>query len=485
MKILYYNWAPFDDMDNGGGVAVYQRNLINNLTVNSEMSLYFLSSGLAYDGTKRKAYIEPTPNVLGQKCHSFQIVNSPVMSPAIMMFHKISVYLNDDELYYAMKDFIISQGGFDVIHYNNLEGLSLKVLSLKKDFPETKFVYSFHNYFPICPQVNLWKENKCNCLNYEEGTSCLTCIGSCDSDGIRRKREVQYKLRELHLSGLIPVIKKVLNIKRIILKEQSFDDSILPGKDSNCHSVNAENAAQYSCYRNQNVNSLNSYFDVILAVSKRVKDIAVSYGIDEKIIHVDYIGTKVADKQYTHSRVNHNNGVFHICYMGYMREDKGFYFLLKSLEDFPCQYSSQIGVTFATKISDEAVLQRVERLNEKFRFIKIVNGYQHSMLGEILESVHLGIVPVLWEDNLPQVAIEMVANGVPILASDMGGASELTKSDLFCFHGGDQEDFYRKTIYLLNNRSKLQQFWDDHSPLTTMDKHVDNLIKYYCGVMDE
>ena len=29
-KILYYNWMPLDSPD-GGGVAVYQRNLINSL----------------------------------------------------------------------------------------------------------------------------------------------------------------------------------------------------------------------------------------------------------------------------------------------------------------------------------------------------------------------------------------------------------------------------------------------------------------------
>ena len=36
-----------------------------------------------------------------------------------------------------------------------------------------------------------------------------------------------------------------------------------------------------------------------------------------------------------------------------------------------------------------------------------------------------GVVPVLWHDNLPQVAIEMHARHIPLLTSDMGGAQEL------------------------------------------------------------
>ena len=51
-----------------------------------------------------------------------------------------------------------------------------------------------------------------------------------------------------------------------------------------------------------------------------------------------------------------------------------------------------------------------------------------------MEDVNLGIVPPLWEDNLPQVAIEMISNGIPVLTSMNGGAKELNSHVMFRFH---------------------------------------------------
>ena len=50
MKLLYYNWIQFDNREGiGGGVNVYQKNLIEYLVNNTDDEVYFLSSGWAYD----------------------------------------------------------------------------------------------------------------------------------------------------------------------------------------------------------------------------------------------------------------------------------------------------------------------------------------------------------------------------------------------------------------------------------------------------
>lgn len=144
-KILYYNWTPLDSPD-GGGVAVYQRNLINSL---GGYDVTYLNSGYTYTFDKKLRLIEKTyPDYPDIK--AFEVVNSPVLAPVQQSIKNIDIYLHDESLYKLIRNFIISQGGFDVIHFNNLEGLSLKVLSLKKDFPDTAFIYSVHNYFPVC-----------------------------------------------------------------------------------------------------------------------------------------------------------------------------------------------------------------------------------------------------------------------------------------------------------------------------------------------
>ena len=47
MRILYYNWTQFDKKNNdGGGVNVYQKNLVKYLVDNTNNEIYFLSSGI-------------------------------------------------------------------------------------------------------------------------------------------------------------------------------------------------------------------------------------------------------------------------------------------------------------------------------------------------------------------------------------------------------------------------------------------------------
>ena len=121
----------------------------------------------------------------------------------------------------------------------------------------------------------------------------------------------------------------------------------------------------------------------------------------------------------------------------------------------------------------------LEKRLSHFHSLQIVHGYTHRELGSLLKNVHLGIVPVLWEDNLPQIAIEMVAMGVPILCSDAGGAAELCESERFIFQHGNQEDLIKKLSYFEKNRGEINRYWDCHQGLTTMKMHFDEIREIY------
>ena len=102
---------------------------------------------------------------------------------------------------------------------------------------------------------------------------------------------------------------------------------------------------------------------------------------------------------------------------------------------------------------------KIYNLGKKYYEIDIRDGYSHNELPQILNETNLGIIPVLWEDNLPQVAIEIVAHGVPILASDLGGAHELCNDSNFIFKNNNINDFSEKLEFLFSNRNVLDQYW--------------------------
>lgn len=473
IRLLIYNWIPFDENElKGGGVTVYTKNLINCLCKNPDYEIFFLSSGRAYNRKRADVYIEETDNIYSPNCKSYQVVNSPVLAPAALSFPYTQDYMYDYELKNILRDFI-TQNRFNVIHFQNLEGLSLGVFELKEEFPNIKFIYSIHNYFAICPQVMLWEKDSNNCHHEDCGEHCIYCM---NTDVFKRKVVVNQEINYDNDNGrAIDIIQK--NEQAYLTdfyKNKNFIQ--IQSKESKRHLIDV-----FSKYRKINVDYLNRYFDKILAVSNRVAEIIVENGIQKNKLKVSYIGTKIAEKQCMSLKNKYQGGVFHLCYLGYMRKMKGFYFLLDALETLPNNIATNISVIFATKITDQTTKKRIAKLREKLFSVDIFDGYTHEQLPQILENVNLGVVPPLWEDNLPQVAIEFKASGIPVLCSDLGGAKELAGTNDFVFKAGNIEDFINKLTHLMNNPPLLYDYWKGTSLLMTMKVHINEILEVYEG----
>ncbi len=243
------------------------------------------------------------------------------------------------------------------------------------------------------------------------------------------------------------------------------------------------------------VKEINENCDAILAVSKRVYDIAEDNGFDTSKMLVSYIGTKVAEIEKDHSITEPSNpdkpaedrpenSSFKIVFLGndINFEEKGFPFFIESLQTLDIKYAGKIDLVVTVKQKEHYEL--IDAFS-KFKSLKIINGYTHDDLPNILSGCDLSIVPVLWEDNLPQIAIESVAYGVPVLSSSAGGASELCTSELFKFKAGDTADFLSKLCFLMDNPKCLDEYWKYHSKLVTMKKHWGELKNIFFGDSQE
>lgn len=468
-KILLYNWVQFDKQD-GGGVTVYLDNIIQEMKDNPEIDLYFISSGTQYDLFRKGLRIEKTKNKYGEQVKSYTIYNSPVMF-AYHQFSRVDIYNQDQELGKIFEQFIEGHGGFDVIHFNNLEGLSLSVLKLKEKYPATKFIYSMHNYFPVCPNVYLWKHNKENCLDYHNGKSCCNCIIS-DYDQAKRMLKIRTLLEKFGINLQAKWVKNMYN------KLRKDEKGVQPNTNINFSNGRAS-ARDYKKFREMNVEYLNHYVDDVLCVSKRVKEIAVRHGIQEEKCQVSYIGTKFAN-HLQRQDIDVKSSEFHLIYLGYMNPMKGFDFLVEALEGLDQKISKYIHLSLVCRNDPKYKIEEIKQsLEEKYASVTYIDGYTHDTLPELLKGKHLGVIPVVWEDNLPQVSIEITSFGVPILASDLGGASELCEAADFKFKGGDVKDFQKKLIRIVKNRGKLLEFWDHYNRPTTMRQHLEDLYKYY------
>jgi glycosyltransferase involved in cell wall biosynthesis len=246
--------------------------------------------------------------------------------------------------------------------------------------------------------------------------------------------------------------------------------------------VDAAKAAEYRGYRETNIALVRDTFDEVLAVSERTREVLAHRGIPRERIAVSPIGTAHAERFHAAPRVRDFpvEGPLHIAFLGYMRADKGFHFLLHALSELPESWSRRLALTVAAPAHDKGAIEWLRSMAHRFAEVTLHDGYTHTTLPRVLEGVHLGVVPPLWEDNLPQVAIEMVAHGVPILTSSRGGAKELAPGrEGFTFAAGDAAAFRRRLGAILHREIPLARFWDGKLRVLSMEEHLADLLTHY------
>ena len=464
-KVLIYNWVPFDHPDTlGSGVTIYCKNLIDTILKESPSTqVYFLSSGYRYDVTRTDIYIKMADSVLGDRIRKFDLVNSPVPANQWLIHKNPTLAFENKALKNTVKSFIDKCGPFRIIHFNNLEGLSFDVLDLKKDYPDTKFIFSIHNYNTMCLTGFYYqRHNHCICSPEHTPEDCFACS---------RKSYSEHAPDILYRRGKKDVPKNERMPEDTWKKEMGFDCLY--------QDATPEQLVEFAKLATEKI---NDNCDHVLAVSKKVYDIALSNGFDAKKLSVSYIGTKVARGQIGHSVSPVKNGL-KIIFLGNKldQEEKGYPFLLKALGKLDKAYAEKIDVVLTTKDTDTRVIY--DSLKQ-FRSIKIYPGYTHKELKKILAGCNLSIIPVLWEDNLPQIAIESVAYGVPVLSSNAGGASELCENELFKFKHGDEDDFLQKLTYFVDHPDAIDLYWASHNGLVTLENHWKDLNENYYKIED-
>lgn len=473
LKILLYNYIPFDDKKGrGGGVTVYLKNLINEMVKDPNIELFFLSSGCYCDVYDTKTRYEKIENIYGLACKTFSIINSPIFAPAYLSFCDLDKVIENIDIKNVFDNFLNKYGPFDVVHFHGMEGLSMNVLECKKNHPETKFILTLHNYYPFCPQVNLWRNEKYNCKVENTGEICLECVDKyIPANKLRHKMAMTYSLLKKPSERLAEAYK--FCGKQLDIYYAKYEKNDLPQEEKN------RLVEPLKCYRKKFIEAINFNVDLVLSVSRRVYDIALKMGINEEKIKVSYIGSRVADHALGHANCGYDGEHFSLIYMGYQRTDKGYYFLAEVLNKMPIDISKRIDITLAAKKIPNSKYKDIEINKDKFHSFVSKDGYLSKEMPNLLKEKNLGIIPVLWEDNLPQVAIEMTAYGVPVLASDLGGASELCEDDGFIFKGGDVDDCIDKITYFVENPKALERYWAHYKGINTMKVHLNELMDYW------
>lgn len=521
MRVLFYNWADHRDPEQrGGGVSVYQRNIIKGLSKVDGVETAFLSSGLAHTLLRRKPHVITLERGESPR---YALVNSGLVAPSHADFAG-AAQLEHAETEAAFAEFVERTGPWDVIHFNNLEGLPANVLSLKKRWPGTRFVLSLHNYYPFCPQVNLWFAERETCTDFHGGASCTRCLpAQPEPRSIRAAYAMAWSLSRWRLgpgTGFYerffrPVMGAAWRGLRRVLRARHMrrnaaletalvteaepaalspaSANVPPIAAAGTHHAPAEPrpqppaapaplAAAFARRRARMVALINAHCDSVLAVSDRVRQIALTHGVHTSRLSTLYIGSAEAGEwHYSQPRPAflRADGTIRLAYLGYMRRDKGYHFLMRALASLPETLAKRVHLTVAAKSGDAEAMTLLNALRGHLGAMHHKNGYTHDTLPTLLADVDLGVVPPVWEDNLPQVAIEMHARHIPLITSDRGGAQELGRCNDLVFRADDSDSFRHVLERILDGSTLPAQYWANAMAPVGLPEHIEALVKIY------
>jgi glycosyltransferase involved in cell wall biosynthesis len=266
----------------------------------------------------------------------------------------------------------------DVVHFHLTIGLGR---SFYGAFAEAGIPYlvSLHDYFLFCPRITMMDFTNNDCGGPER-KKCERCIGLLDQiDLVRRgARKLQVQLPRVPSSA-----------------------------------VTKRNAEIAEFFRRA---------DAILAVSSRVRELYESVYPGARYV-VSHIGSASATAERVPTTPTRR---LRVTAMGTLSKYKGAEVLADLARRLP---ADRVEVRFFGRVDED----RWGRLAADAG-VDLRGAYTPADLPQILADTDVGLAVPVWEDNAPQVVMEFLNHGKPVVATRMGGIPDFVdESNGFLF----------------------------------------------------
>ncbi|TFC08845.1 glycosyltransferase [Cryobacterium sp. MDB2-33-2] len=261
----------------------------------------------------------------------------------------------------------------DIVHFHLTSGIGVDFYS---EFIElhVPFVVSLHDYFLFCPRITMVDYSGDNCGG-PSSEKCSRCIGVID--------QVDVLFRLSRKTGL-PLPR---------MRSSKLDR------------------------RNEQIGNFLGSAALVLAVSTRVREIYESV-----YPHANYAVSRIGSSSADIARPRKTaSDKIRLTFIGTLAKFKGSEILERiavglTRDDISIEFFGRLGHPKAGKKLVEAG-------------VAVRGSYEPSDLPRIMSNTDIGLVLPIWEDNAPQVVMEFLNYGVPVVATSMGGIPDFVGSE--------------------------------------------------------
>jgi glycosyltransferase involved in cell wall biosynthesis len=293
----------------------------------------------------------------------------------------------------------------DVVHHHNIAGFGPSIFN----YTGLKTFYTAHDYWIICPIVNLMKRNSTIC---DKPHFCSICC-------LLNRRPPQ--------------------IWRYI----------------------------------KNINSILDNIDYIISPSIFIKNKFIESGIEKNIEVIPNFIPKIINN------INKSYDFSYFLFVGVIERHKGVLELVKSFINYEGEKNVKLLLVGEGSLKEK--IQNLITKNNCSEKIQLLGRINDKELVSLYKGSLAVVIPSIWPENNPYVALEALLHGAPILVSNMGGLPEIAKNgDMPIFNNFIELKSYLKLIE--DNKieyKKPKEIYEKHySPKSYLSKYF-NLINDY------
>src|SRR3989339_48596 len=456
MKILFvgFGWPP----KKGGGAITYTYDLTKALAKNGLKIAYF------YNGEVSPRPFTYLKKVKKNNVKLYKLMNSP------------NSYLNfsDSQKDIANKKIetifsaVLNDFKPDIIHIQNLAGLTTEIINIAHQ-QKIKILLSLHNYWFICPRVDLITNKKIICQNFT-GNNCATCVPEIKISKL--KAYLQQIMEWLfQLANLLPA-----SLQKILLYIQHSYQLLSPPKKSSeiVNIPKKQNREQLFQKRQEKIKEiLNTKVDHCFAVSPSVKNIYMRFGIKPEKISVLTLGTQVAENIHLPAKKPQNK--INFGFMGSFNPRKGINIAIEAFLKAQHNQNADLWIYGGTRKQYE---QMYGKINTEFSNITFCGKYQHQDLKQILQKIDVGIIPSICLETIPLTIFEFFCGKIPILGSNIGGMSNFIENNKNGLHFkvGDVQDLANKIDQIIISPQIIHAWQKNIPKIKSIDEHVQEIL---------
>jgi glycosyltransferase involved in cell wall biosynthesis len=346
----------------------------------------------------------------------------------------------------------------DVVHAMHLQGLSASVVPAFKE-SGVPVVYTATDFWTVCPVVDLRRHDGVMCRG-PDLAHCPRCIMS-RHPGSRVKRVLD----------LTPnaALRVVGNLSRTRLADRSFPLRQIRNLEE----------------RPGSIRQRMKLVDRIIAPTELARDLLVANGIGDSNMEVSHYGIDTSDIVKA-PRNRNAPPPLRVGFIGTLGPHKGCDLLIRAFKMLPPELDATLTI-YGNLERFKSFVEELRGLIGDDERITLAGVFSPERIGHVLSGTDVLVVPSRWYENTPLVVYSAFAAGTPVVATDLGGLSEVVRHEGngLLFELESVEGLARQLRRLGEEPGLLGRLRDGIGPVKTVEENVDELERLYEALLEE